>query len=106
MRLCCPAKINLHLRVGRRRPSDGFHPLLTWMTTVGLFDTLTIDARHPAGGGDDAPAAGPILRLGGGRDAPPGLPCDASNLVVRAADAFAAAIRTSAVNEGGQSDGR
>ena len=39
MRLAAPAKINLHLRVGRPTP-DGFHPLLTWMCTISLFDTL------------------------------------------------------------------
>ncbi|HZZ44538.1 MAG TPA: hypothetical protein VFE58_16500, partial [Tepidisphaeraceae bacterium] len=41
MHVLAPAKINLHLRVGKRR-DDGFHPLLTWMCTVGLFDKLTI----------------------------------------------------------------
>jgi 4-diphosphocytidyl-2C-methyl-D-erythritol kinase len=41
MRVHAPAKINLHLRVGPVR-SDGFHSLLTWMCTVGLFDTLEI----------------------------------------------------------------
>src|SRR5437870_1815218 len=34
MRVPAPAKINLHLRVGPARQADGFHPLLTWMTTV------------------------------------------------------------------------
>src|SRR4051812_38361815 len=43
MRLLAPAKINLHLRGGPLQ-DDGFHPLLTWMVTVGLFDTLTIEA--------------------------------------------------------------
>jgi 4-diphosphocytidyl-2C-methyl-D-erythritol kinase len=43
MHLLAPAKVNLHLRVGRRR-DDGFHPLLTWMCTVGLFDSLTLEA--------------------------------------------------------------
>ena len=40
MRVPAPAKINLHLRVGPPR-EDGFHPLLSWMATAGLFDTLT-----------------------------------------------------------------
>ncbi|HLL88558.1 MAG TPA: hypothetical protein VK324_04590, partial [Tepidisphaeraceae bacterium] len=40
-RFLAPAKVNLHLRVGPPRP-DGFHPLLSWMCTVGLFDTLEI----------------------------------------------------------------
>ena len=58
MRLIAPAKINLHLRVGPRR-SDGFHPLLTWMCTVGLFDTLELNLVDSTGGGwIDGSAAG------------------------------------------------
>jgi len=82
MRLLAPAKINLHLRVGKRR-DDGFHPLLTWMCTVGLFDTLTIDARA-AGGGT------PAVEFDCNR---PDLPRDEGNLVVRVATAFAAELR-------------
>jgi 4-diphosphocytidyl-2C-methyl-D-erythritol kinase len=37
MRLAAPGKLNLHLRVGRRR-DDGFHPLLTWMSTAEVVD--------------------------------------------------------------------
>src|SRR5688572_12434940 len=128
MRQSCPAKINLHLRVGRRR-EDGFHPLLTWMTTVGLFDTLTVEKRQLPHAGDadnnnvvrgDAPAGGedmtrsahtppavsarPTPTSPPGRERAgaqrilllssdlPGLPVDESNLVVRAAQAFAAVI--------------
>ena len=94
MRVCCPAKINLHLRVGRRRPADGYHPLLTWMTTVGLFDTLTLDestTTAPDAPGAAIAPAGEVLRL---RSDGPGLACDSSNLVVRAANAFAAAVGT------------
>jgi 4-diphosphocytidyl-2-C-methyl-D-erythritol kinase len=65
-----PAKINLHLRVGRVRP-DGFHPLLTWMTTVGLSDRLTATRTD-----DDAVTM---------TCDDPSLPIDGSNLVVRAA---------------------
>jgi 4-diphosphocytidyl-2C-methyl-D-erythritol kinase len=36
-----PAKINLHLRVGPPA-ADGFHPLLSWMCTVGLHDEIQI----------------------------------------------------------------
>ena len=71
-----PAKINLHLRVGPAR-ADGFHPLLTWMVTVGLADVLTITAN--AGGlaftCDD-----------------PTLPTDGRNLVVKAITALAARL--------------
>src|SRR5215216_855903 len=87
MRVLCPAKINLHLRVGRRRPADGFHPLLSWFTTVGLFDTLTVDERreaHPPGW--ERAGAARILLLSSDL---PGLPADESNLVVRAAEALA-----------------
>src|SRR5207247_9267986 len=48
MKVLAPAKINLYLRVGAVR-DDGFHPLRSWMVTVGLFDTLTIEARSGAG---------------------------------------------------------
>jgi len=50
MRVPAPAKINLHLRVGPIG-RDGFHPLLTWMVTAGLFDTLTF-VRHAPQAGD------------------------------------------------------
>jgi len=84
MRLIAPAKINLHLRVGPRR-SDGFHPLLTWMTTVGLFDTLELKpVDSPGGGWIDGSAAGLSLATD-----EPALPTDARNLVVRAAAALA-----------------
>jgi 4-diphosphocytidyl-2-C-methyl-D-erythritol kinase len=42
MRLLAPAKLNLHLRVGPPR-ADGFHPLMSWFVTAGLFDTLKIE---------------------------------------------------------------
>ena len=48
MRLLAPAKINLHLRVGGRR-KDGFHEVMTWMCTVGLFDTLEIETARRDG---------------------------------------------------------
>ncbi|HEX3355356.1 MAG TPA: 4-(cytidine 5'-diphospho)-2-C-methyl-D-erythritol kinase [Tepidisphaeraceae bacterium] len=69
MRLSAPAKINLHLRVGQVQ-NDGFHPLLSWMTTVGLFDTITLE---------DAPS-GIALTCDD-----PRIPIDATNLIVRAA---------------------
>jgi 4-diphosphocytidyl-2-C-methyl-D-erythritol kinase len=71
MHIFAPAKINLHLRVGPPR-ADGFHPLLTWMTTVGLFDTITIERN---------PNAGEIAMT----CSDPSLPCDDRNLVVKAA---------------------
>ncbi len=50
--------------------ADGFHPLLTWMTTIGLYDTLTLQ-----------PAATDIRMTCDD----PSLPCDDRNLVVKAA---------------------
>src|SRR5688572_21020464 len=69
MRVLAPAKINLHLRVGPAR-ADGFHPLLTWMCTVGLFDILDLD-RSPSSG----------VRLSCHKA---DLPCDENNLITRA----------------------
>jgi 4-diphosphocytidyl-2C-methyl-D-erythritol kinase len=83
MRVLAPAKINLHLRVGPPT-SDGFHPLLSWMVTLGLFDTLTLAHANIAAGK-------PVLEL---TCDDPSLPCDQSNLVVRAATALANAIQT------------
>ena len=86
LRLLCPAKINLHLRVGPRR-ADGFHPLLSWMCTVGLFDTLTLRPSRARAfpGGTEAPAGALRTTL---ECEPAGLPCDEQNLVVRVANAW------------------
>jgi 4-diphosphocytidyl-2-C-methyl-D-erythritol kinase len=64
-----PAKINLHLRIAAPG-ADGFHPLLSWMNTVGLFDTLKL-------------RRGDAIAL---RCDDPALPTDGRNLVVRAAE--------------------
>ncbi|HEY7089711.1 MAG TPA: 4-(cytidine 5'-diphospho)-2-C-methyl-D-erythritol kinase [Tepidisphaeraceae bacterium] len=74
MQLLAPAKLNLHLRVAPL-DSPGFHPVMTWMCTVGaLFDTLTIRST------EDAPGTVSLLCDD------PNLPCDQTNLVVRAVD--------------------
>lgn len=69
-----PAKINLHLRIGPRQ-ADGFHPLLSWMCTVALADTLAFDLG-PTGAG---------IELACDRA---DLPADSTNLVIRAAAAL------------------
>jgi 4-diphosphocytidyl-2-C-methyl-D-erythritol kinase len=74
MRVLSPAKINLHLRVGPPRSSDGFHPLLSWMCTVGLHDTLELTANNNPG-----------IRLKCDR---PEVPVDETNLILRAAKAL------------------
>jgi len=86
MRLEAPAKINLQLRVGRRR-DDGFHPLVSWMCTVGLFDTLELEPRIEPG-----------FALECDR---PELPCDASNLVARAAELLSAEAQARRTSHGG-----
>src|SRR3954451_12155304 len=68
MRVTAPAKINLHLRVGPPT-ADGFHPLSSWMVTVGLFDNLEFTLTRTPG-----------IRL---TCDDPALPTDATNLVVK-----------------------
>jgi 4-diphosphocytidyl-2-C-methyl-D-erythritol kinase len=65
-----PAKVNLHLSVGRRR-SDGFHDLTTVFHAVGLYDE--VDAVHA-----DALS---VSVTGEGADT---VPTDRENLAVRA----------------------
>jgi len=85
MRLLAPAKVNLHLRVGKRR-DDGFHSLVSWFVTVGLFDNLVLQKRTPPeGSGSDAGIAEPMLL----ECDLPGLPCDAQNLVFQVAKGLA-----------------
>ena len=79
MHVLAPAKINLHLRVASVN-GDGFHPLQSWMCTVGLFDTLTFDL--PSTG--KARSSTPLTLTCDD----PTLPCDQSNLVMRAAAAM------------------
>jgi 4-diphosphocytidyl-2-C-methyl-D-erythritol kinase len=73
LRVAVPAKINLHLRVGPPT-ADGFHPLGSWMVTVGLFDNLEFTLT---------PTPGVHLTCDD-----PALPTDASNLVVKCAQAL------------------
>jgi len=74
MRVLAPAKINLHLRVGPPR-ADGFHPLMSWMCMIGLYDELEIE---PA-------TTGVTLECND-----PSIPTDGKNLVVKAALAVGA----------------
>ncbi len=67
-----PAKINLRLKVTGRRP-DGYHELVTLMLPVTLADELRLDPLDRG------------LRL---TCSDSSLPCDETNLVVRAARAF------------------
>src|SRR5690242_6608176 len=71
IRVRVPAKINLYLAVGPRRP-DGYHDLVTVFQAISLYDELTL-----------RPAAGITLAVRGeGADF---LPVGEDNLAVRAA---------------------
>jgi 4-diphosphocytidyl-2-C-methyl-D-erythritol kinase len=70
-----PAKLNLFLAITGRR-SDGFHELVSLVAPIDLLDTLTA-----------TPAAEWSLAC-----SDPAVPADATNLVLRAAEAFAAAM--------------
>jgi 4-diphosphocytidyl-2-C-methyl-D-erythritol kinase len=67
-----PAKINLFLHVTGRRP-DGYHDLLSLMCRVGLYDEVLL--RRSSG----------ALTLS---CSDPSLPCDETNLALRAARSF------------------
>ena len=79
MQFSAPAKINLSLRVLRKR-EDGFHEIETLMAPIAIRDTLEIERRN--GGGLEFTCNDTTL------------PADGTNLVVRAAGAFFAATRT------------
>lgn len=74
VRVTAPAKVNLALRVGPRRP-DGYHEIDTLLQTIDLADE--IEARRLSGSGG-------IELTVEGEDAGP----EGDNLVVRAARAF------------------
>ena len=77
MEFSAPAKINLSLRVLRKR-EDGFHEIETLMAPVSIFDSLKVE-RRTAGG----------LEFVCGD---PALPVDGANLVVRAVRSFCGAL--------------
>jgi len=73
MQCSAPAKINLSLAIKKKRP-DGFHEIESLMVPLTLADRLTLEtAREP----------GIAFTC-----SEPSLPCDDSNLVVRAARRF------------------
>lgn len=73
-----PAKINLTLEVGGKRP-DGYHDLSTVLQTLALSDEVTL-----------RPAPAPAIEVAG--PYAEGTPADAGNLACRALDALAAAL--------------
>ena len=78
MKTLAPAKVNLSLRVLRRR-DDGFHDIESLIVPISVFDQLEIEAR-------DADGIDFTCNE-------PDVPADDTNLVVRAARAFCAAFQ-------------
>ncbi len=68
--LSAPAKVNLTLCIGSRRP-DGFHDLESVFQAVGVCDTVTLDGLD-----------GGVIEV---TTSQPGLPCDERNTAFRAA---------------------
>ena len=79
MRALAPAKINLFLKVLRRRP-DGFHEIETFVSPISLCDQIKID-KNKRGQGISF------------RCDDPSVPRGDENLAVRAANAFFAATQ-------------
>jgi 4-diphosphocytidyl-2-C-methyl-D-erythritol kinase len=75
VKLPAPAKVNLFLAVTGRRP-DGYHDLVSVAAPLALGDTVSVE---PAPSGFSVACDDPQV------------PTDGSNLVIRAAEAFAAA---------------
>jgi len=82
-----PAKVNLFLAVGPRRP-DGYHSVLTLLETISLADEVRV-TLSPAPGGRPEITAG-----GGGPGLAPGdrFPRDLDNLAGRAAVLYLSAL--------------
>ena len=75
IKIQCPAKINLTLKVTGRR-ADGFHDIESIMQTISLYDYLNISAE---------PSDTFSIRLSGNSDE---IPYDETNLVYKAAKLF------------------
>ena len=79
--MLAPAKLNLFLRIVRRR-EDGFHELETVMTAIDLFDTLTFEPS-------DSSEISLRVVMAGSRNlhihSPASVPVGPENLVIRAA---------------------
>jgi len=75
-----PAKLNLSLAITGRR-ADGFHDLVSVVAPLDFGDELVAELR-PA-----VPGAARFTLAGGGAD----VPTDGTNLILRAAEAYAAA---------------
>jgi 4-diphosphocytidyl-2-C-methyl-D-erythritol kinase len=75
------AKINMHLRVGPRRP-DGFHGIVSWFCSVGLADELEFTQVFTS-------ATGTVTLTCDHPD----VPCGRQNLILKAAESLGEAGR-------------
>lgn len=82
IKIQCPAKINLSLKIKGKRP-DGFHEIESIMQTINLYDYLTIGIEKNSDN---------IIELSGTN---PDLPYDSKNLVYKATELF---FRTTKIN--------
>ena len=71
----CPAKINLSLKIKGKRP-DGFHEIESIMQTISLYDYLTIEVAENTNNS---------IELSGNSSQ---IPYDNRNLVYKAAELF------------------
>ena len=78
MSVFAPAKLNLYLAVTGRRP-DGFHDLVSLVAPLDFGDTLRLEPTRAGAGADELECSAP------------GVPTDASNLVLKAAAAWRSA---------------
>jgi 4-diphosphocytidyl-2-C-methyl-D-erythritol kinase len=76
-----PCKINLHLRVGSRRP-DGFHDIESLFAALGFGDSLIFETGGPPG------SCELVQEWDAGGEAPPSDLPPEKNLVVKALDLF------------------
>lgn len=47
LQISCPAKVNLALSVGAPLPTNGYHPIASWMIAVNFSDELTFETLEP-----------------------------------------------------------
>ena len=79
IKIQCPAKINLDLRVFPKDPKSGYHPIKSIMQTINLLDYITLEVKE-----------GNEIKLSGNSEE---IPYDETNLCYKAADLFLKQIK-------------